>query len=447
MDAKRGSARLGGTPVAKSTKTPSKKSAKPDVAAEVQPDVEDAVVVLEEDATEKALAEEVKEALSEEPVAEEEAGADDEAVTSADDQSVEEALVVEEASAPAPVVTENVTVQKVGFAPLVGGGVLAAGLGYFAAWSGYGQNTEDFAPLLAEQTARIEALDETVAALPPVPELPEMPDLAPLEAQISELRETAEAQLGGLGEQLAGLDSRLTAVERAPAGDGTVSNTAITSIERELDGLRTEIAAQQARIQEMADQAAADLAAAQAQTAAIEAEAQAAAEAAQAEAEAAMIAAAVAEVRIAMETGEPFEPALSDLQATGIAVPEALAAVAVEGLPTQTALTEVFPDLARAALATARAEGVGQEDGGGLGSFLRNQFNVRSVEPREGDDPDAVLSRAEAALRGGDLGTTIAEIAALPDPVKAGFADWLATAQARTDALAAVATLDPSVSN
>jgi len=443
--------------VAKSTKTPSKKSSKPEVKAEVKADVEDAVVVPDEDATATALAEEAKDAVSKDNVVDEvTAGetATQETVTQQDDVAptdehpVEETPVVEDTPAPAPIVTENVTVQKVGLAPLVGGGVLAAGLGYFAAWSGYGQNTDDFAPLLAEQTAQIEALDATVAALPPIPELPELPDLAPLEAQITALRDEATTQMTGLGEQLAGLETRLTAVERAPTEDGGVSDTAITSIERELDGLRTEIAAQQTRIQEIADQAAADLAAAQAQTAAIEAEAQAAAEAAQAEAEAAMAAASVAEVRIAMETGDPFGAALADLEAAGIAIPDALSAVAEDGLPTQTALTEAFPDLARAALATARAEGVGEEEGGGgVGSFLRNQFNVRSVEPREGDDPDAVLSRAEAALRGGDLETTIAEVSALPDPVKTSFADWLATAQARTDALAAVATLDSTVSN
>jgi hypothetical protein len=197
----------------------------------------------------------------------------------------------------------------------------------------------------------------------------------------------------------------------------------------------------------MADSAAADLAAAQAQTAAIEAEAQAAAETAQAEAQAALAAAAVAEVRIAMETGEPFAAALTNLEATGVAIPDALAAVAEAGLPTQSALTDEFPALARAALAAARSEGLDEQSGGGMTSFLRNQFNVRSVEPREGGDPDAILSRAEAALRGGDLDTTLSEVGALPDPVKATFADWLASAEARIAALAAVATLDPTVNN
>jgi len=67
------------------------------------------------------------------------------------------------------------------------------------------------------------------------------------------------------------------------------------------------------------------------------------------------------------------------------------------------------------------------------------QTGVRSLEPREGNDPDAVLSRAEAAVRAGDLGAALDEITALPDPGQAALADWAATAQTRADALGAMA--------
>ncbi|MGB0440740.1 MAG: molybdopterin-binding protein, partial [Paracoccaceae bacterium] len=44
-----------------------------------------------------------------------------------------------------------------------------------------------------------------------------------------------------------------------------------------------------------------------------------------------------------------------------------------------------------------------------LGAFLKTQLGARSLEPREGDDPDAVLSRMEAAAREGRFGDVEAE--------------------------------------
>jgi len=64
-------------------------------------------------------------------------------------------------------------------------------------------------------------------------------------------------------------------------------------------------------------------------------------------------------------------------------------------------------------------------------------LGARSVAPREGDDPDAVLSRAEAAVRSGDLDTALTEIAALPDVAQSAIADWQANAETRLEAKSA----------
>jgi hypothetical protein len=72
---------------------------------------------------------------------------------------------------------------------------------------------------------------------------------------------------------------------------------------------------------------------------------------------------------------------------------------------------------------------------------LRAQLGVRSLEPREGDDTDAILSRAEAALAGGRLGDALAEIETLPEAARAATSDWAARATARHDALAAAEEL------
>ena len=108
-------------------------------------------------------------------------------------------------------------------------------------------------------------------------------------------------------------------------------------------------------------------------------------------------------------------------------------------------LRDTFAPAARDALAAARAGTV--ETDRSLGSFLRRQLGARSVEPREGDDPDAVLSRAEAALTQGRLQQTLDEIAALPDPARAALADWTALARLRLSALGAAETLAQSLNS
>ena len=102
------------------------------------------------------------------------------------------------------------------------------------------------------------------------------------------------------------------------------------------------------------------------------------------------------------------------------------------------ALQTDFPDAARAALAVARSEGLAGEDGGGIAAFLRNQFDVRSVTPQEGTTADAILSRAEEDLRQNRLSDALAEVASLPEVVRAEMSGWISAAETRTAALATV---------
>jgi len=74
-------------------------------------------------------------------------------------------------------------------------------------------------------------------------------------------------------------------------------------------------------------------------------------------------------------------------------------------------------------------------------NFLRSQTGARSLAPRDGDDTDAVLSRAEAALRQGDLATTLTELDALTGDPAAAMAAWRAQAETRMAALAALTVL------
>ena len=88
------------------------------------------------------------------------------------------------------------------------------------------------------------------------------------------------------------------------------------------------------------------------------------------------------------------------------------------------------------------------DTGGGnvLTNFLKAQTGARSVAPREGDDPDAVLSRANASVEAGDIAAALDEIQALPENARQvpAMAEWLAGAQAYNDAQAALSDLTTS---
>lgn len=336
-----------------------------------------------------------------------------------------------------------VTVKKVGFVPLVLGGVVAAGLGFAAGWQGLlpAPGDAEAEATLAAQGARIDEVAAAVAALPSAP------DMTPLQEEIAALR----ADLAPLADRIAALEARIVAMDRAPANDGTLSATAIAAWQQDIEDLKVAVATQAAQAGEIADLQSA-MAAQEAEMARMVAEAAQRLEAAEstvagieeqatANATATLRRAVIASLQTAVDAGQPYGNLLGELESTGIAAPAELAATAAEGVATLALLTETYPEAARAALAAARAEGVADDGGTGVVAFLRSQLDVRSVEPREGEDPDAVLSRAEAALREARLNDALAEIATLPEVVRAPMSDWTAAAEARMAALAALQSL------
>ena len=323
-------------------------------------------------------------------------------------------------SKPAPV--QSQPAQQSTFIPLVLGGLIAGGIGFAIAMTSGPQIDTSLQDRVTDQADAIAALEAQVAA-------PATVDLSSMEAAQSELA----ANLEGMSAQLADLDARLTALENLPRGEGTASVPALATYEAEIEALRAQIA-------EMTGIAQTELDTARAEAAAIEENAAAAARAAAGRA-------ALARLRTGMENGAPLGAALGDLEAAiGGTAPDALIA-AQDGVPTLAVLQEQFPDVARAALATARSEGVSGEETSGLGAFLRNQFDVRSVQPQDGTSTDAILSRAEAAVREGRLADALAEISGLPEVARAQMSDWLALAEQRAAAIAAVDVLSTSLSD
>ncbi len=347
--------------------------------------------------------------------------------------------------APPPQVIE--TRRGPGFFPLVLGGIVAAGLGYGAAFMGYlpGQSGEQNADALAAissqldgQSAtlvtlsdRAETLEGQIAAIPPAPE---PVDLSPLADQISGLGD----QISANAAMIQGLTDRVAYLETLPLGENGADNSA---------AIAAAVAQMQAALQEQTSalaeqQAANDGLAEELRNVAAEAEASIAAAQAAAEARvgAATAQAALGQLRIAVATGAPFTSALTDVAAeTDVAVPDALQAASEAGVPRIEDLQAAFPTAARAALPIAIRETAGEGTTDRFLAFVQSQVGGRSLEAREGDDPDAILSRAEAALATGDLAGAIAEITALPADAQSAMADWVATAETR---LAATEAMD-----
>ena len=299
------------------------------------------------------------------------------------------------------------------------GGLVAGAIGFGAAYFVLPKPDMTLPAKISAQASEITELRDQIAAVP-------APDLSGVEAAQAA---TADAMVAA-DERITALETRLNDLSNRAGDSGSVSTAAY---EAELDALRSEM-------ENLRGTAIAELESAREQAAEIENNAEAAARAATGRA-------SLARIQSGMETGAPLGEALDDLAAALQAdVPAALTAVR-DGTPTLAALQSDFPALARAALATARAEGVSGEAEGGFASFLRNQFDVRSVAPKDGDGTDAILSRAEATLRHGRLTDALAEVGALPEVARAELSDWIALAEARADALAAAGTLSTSLND
>jgi hypothetical protein len=361
-----------------------------------------------------------------------------------DSPAAEDTRPAEASPAPTPV-PPPAPERRGGFVPLVLGGVIAAGIGYGAAYMGYLPTAGGDSDQSAAIADALQGQSETLAAL--------QAQVSDLAAAVPAAAQTGEVDFSPVLEQIEGLATRLGettgSLETLAARVATLEDRPILSGDIDTDTAAALEAASRLEAELMAEReaAAARAEALQAaETAAAEAEAEAAAAIAEAEAAAAAATAraqadaALGQVQVALETGAPFADALAALDGV-VAVPEGLSATADTGVQTLEALQNAFPPLARTALPIALQETAGEAIGDRLGAFVMGQVGGRSVEPREGDDPDAVLSRIEAAVRSGDLNAALGELPALPAGAQAELADWAAAVEARAAAEAGLAAL------
>jgi hypothetical protein len=296
------------------------------------------------------------------------------------------------------------------------------------------------------QAERIETLAAQVGeATAALEARPSQDDLAGIGERIDAVQADLEARLAELSNAIADLEqrdeeliARIDEAERAPLEDATDPEVvaALESYSREVESLRAEVESQTQANRRLIEEAAAATAEAQA---AAEAEAEAAA------ARAEMVARqqALVDVQEALDAGAPFAEPLSRL--SDMDVPEALSSVAEEGVPTLAALQADFAAPAREALEAARRSAPGGEAGDRVLTFLQTQLGIRSLEPKDGDSADAILSRAQAAAREGDLMRAVEELRNLPEPALSEMQTWIDRAMSRAEATAAADALAASI--
>jgi hypothetical protein len=308
----------------------------------------------------------------------------------------EEGKIMAETTDPAIPAAPAEAPRRAPVLPMVTGGFLAAALGFGAALM-LPKPVFDPSALQSQLDAQKADLAEARSAAPkPDPEL--------------------SARLDALEQALAALQSR-------PAADFDA-----TGLQSQIDALKAGA---------LPAPAMADLSAAiDAKLAERLASAEASLQSLKSDAEAATSRAALLQVQAALDSGAPFASILA-----AVSLPAALADHAATGLPSLQSLRSSFPEAARAGLDAALAADMGDSWAERATAFLRGQTGARSLTPREGSDPDAVLSRAEAALSAADLPTALTELSALPPEAQVAMSGWLDKARLRQSAVDAMQSL------
>lgn len=333
--------------------------------------------------------------------------------------------------------------RRGGFFALLLGGALAAAIGFAAARyvlpEGWPVRLERAEPAEAAEArdaleARVSALDARLGEMQQALAQTgaEGPDMAQIEAVIGDRLDEAMAPISGsldsLEQRVAALESRPVASAPEGAAISAEDVERLDAMRATLEQRRSELEALQARLEETAQKAEARVEDAAARLDDLAATS-----------DGLRRSMALTRLRADIAAGLPFEAALQGLRGAGAEVPEPLARHADAGVASLDALRRSFAAAAREGLAAALQAQGGEDWGARAAGYLRAQVGARSLAPREGDDPDAVLSRAEAALAEADLDGALAELEALGEAGRAAMAGWISDAEAH---LAVTAALD-----
>jgi hypothetical protein len=277
--------------------------------------------------------------------------------------------------------------------------------------------------------------------------------LAPLEGRVARVEQSAGA--------IAALDARLAKLEKAaaaPSGPGSNNQAQadrIAALETALADVKGRADSAFDAAQKNAAPSAAvaadhkDIDALTMRLAALEQTAKGAderiARAASGADKAARLAFAALALRTAVERGDPFASELAAIKPLGDAAQiAALEPFAATGVPRAAALgrelAQLTPLMLNAAGAAPRESGIMDRLQQGAERLVR----IRPINETAGDDPAAVIARAEVKAANGDLTGALADLSRLPDAVRAPAKDWMKKAETQVAALAAARRLADS---
>lgn len=300
--------------------------------------------------------------------------------------------------------------------PLVLAGILTAAIGFGAAWYLF----SDGGPLAGNRVATLET------------------KVSDLETRLASAESSAKAAEDGLANTVS-----VDTVDAVKTQVDTLSGT-VTTLQNQVQDLRTRppeadpaaTAAYERELKAMREMIESELQ----KVRDAQAEAAKTQEAAQKAGASAEVVKALTEIGNALDTGGSFGDQLDQIAGLDSSLPVDGLRPFADGVETMAALRDSFPDAARAAIAAERSA-----SNGGVAGFLSGVLGLRSLEPKEGDSADAILSRAEASLKNGDLAGSLSELDALQAPAAQAMSDWRAAAERRLNALSAYNTLSDGV--
>jgi len=371
---------------------------------------------------------------------------DEKAVEPIDDQTnnVEDAVVVEDVqevvsdapSEDAVAVGVSDTERKSsGVLQLVVAGFVCAGFGFGAAILSQPSNPiwpihPDMAQFRDETTGQIIGIDTRLNALEGrVTDVDERAVGDVFQSDLDELTNGYDQRFLEIASQLENFDKRLAALEES-AIESAIPDELVAQYQGEVKRLKETLEAQRESLQKFMSETA-----------------EATNEVTQ-RAKDTVARGILAQIRAAIDAGGPFDTAIKEFdEQVGHALPNQLRSLAQEGVQTYQELRDSFAEAARSALNAARDELNESEGFMGIGNYLRQQFQARSVTPKMGDDADAVLSRVEQELRENDLTGALNELDALPDAARDQMQQWIDQARERQDALEQLDILSQEIGN
>ena len=290
-------------------------------------------------------------------------------------------------------------------------------------------------PDLSDLTSRVTRLEESINALAETAkEGGSVPDAAALDAKIGDLEQRLQGKI----------DSALA----AQRGEST---TDLKDLQKEVEALKAKLGAlAEAHLAGDTSDLAPQLTTLDQRIAKLEAtlpELSTAIDRSSASAKSGAAAIAFANLRNAVAAGRPYAAELAALKSL---IPDlgdlgALASHAETGIPTVAALADTLTKLAEASAAPTPAPAQTSILDSMMAS-AKSAISIRRIgADATGDEPAAVLARAEAALNQGDLEAAIKEVESLPAQARDPFAGWLDDARARASANDTLSKLESTV--